>query len=659
MSFKKYGSQSAHLDLPTRRRFVKGLAVGGAVAGLGLWRAPAWAQPTSRQPWRELSGTRFDLRIGETPMNFTGRVRTAVTVNDSLPAPTLRWREGDTVTIRVTNDFAEGGEETSIHWHGILLPANMDGVPGLSFAGIRPGETYTYKFQVRQAGTYWYHSHSGFQEQRGVYGPLIIDALKPSPFKYDREHVVMLSDWTDEDPRRLFAKLKKQANYYNFNQRTVGDFFQDARTKGLGSTIEDRKMWGEMRMAPTDLSDVTGATYTYLMNGTAPAGNWTGLFKPGERVRLRFINGSAMTYFDVRIPGLKMTVIAADGQYVHPVTVDEFRIAVAETFDAIVEPAGQEAFTVFAQSIDRTGYAAGTLAVREGLRAPVPEPDRRQLLTMADMGMPHGEMAGHDMASMGGAGATKPDPHAGHTMPGRETAAKPAKPAAADPHAGHTMPGQKPPATPAADPHAAHTMPAQPANQNPKTGAVDPMAGHDMASMGGVQMHPESENGNPLVDNQAMQPMSRLDDPGVGNRGKDRRVLTYSDLRSIFDDPDGRDPGRTIELHLTGHMERFVWSFDGLKFSSAEPLRLNYGERMRIVLVNDTMMSHPIHLHGMWSDVENDAGEFMVRKHTVDMPPGTKRTYRVRADALGRWAYHCHLLLHMEAGMFREVRVEE
>ena len=635
---------------PTRRTFVKGLAVGGAVAGLGLWRTPAWAQSPTRQPWEELSGTNFDLRIGQTPMNFTGRTRTALTVNGSIPAPTLRWREGDTVTLRVTNDFAADGDHTSIHWHGILLPANMDGVPGLSFAGIRPGETYTYKFQVRQSGTYWYHSHSGFQEQLGVYGPLIIEPLKPSPFKYDREHVVMLSDWSDEAPEQIFSKLKKQADYYNFNQRTVGDFFRDVKQEGLGPTVEDRKMWGQMRMAPTDLADVTGATYTYLMNGTAPAGNWTGLFKPGERVRLRFINGAAMSYFDVRIPGLKMTVVAADGLYVHPVTVDQFRIGVAETYDVIVEPTGQDAFTIFAQSVDRTGYAAGTLAVRQGLQAPVPDMDARQLLTMADMGMDHGDMSGHDMSAMAGAGAAaKPsaaDPHAGHTMPGQTAPAKPApaKPPAADPHAGHNMPAQPPakPQPPATDPHAGHDM--------------SQMSGTDMSSM---QMHPDSENGNPLVDNQAMTPTSRFDDPGVGNRGLDRRILTYGDLRSLFEDPDGREPSRTIELHLTGHMERFVWSFDGLKFSDAEPLRLNYGERMRIVLVNDTMMSHPIHLHGMWSDVENDAGEFMVRKHTVDMPGGTKRAFRVRADALGRWAFHCHLLLHMEAGMFREVRVEE
>jgi CopA family copper-resistance protein len=510
-------------------------------------------------------------------------------------------------------------EDTSIHWHGILLPANMDGVPGLSFHGIPPGGSYPYRFNVRQAGTYWYHSHSGFQEQRGLYGALIIDPVERPPFQYDREHVVLLSDWTDEDPKRVLAKLKKQSDYYNFHQRTLGDFFNDVRTHGLGGTLADRKMWGEMRMSPADLADVSGYTYTYLMNGTSPAANWTGLFNPGERVLLRFINGSSMSYFDVRIPGLKMTVVAADGQYVHPVTVDEFHIAVAETFDVVVEPSGQDAFTIFAQSMDRTGYAAGTLAVRAGLRAPVPDLDERQLLTMADMG--HG-----GIASTRSDTPNTPDPHAGHNMP---------SPAPADPHAGHNMPAQ---GTPQPDPH----------------------AGHDMsATAGPVQEHPAAEKGNPLVDMQAMMPMSRLDDPGVGLRGNGRRVLTYSDLKSLFDDPDGRDPTRTIEIHLTGHMQRFAWSFDGVKFSSAEPILLKYGERLRVVLVNDTMMAHPIHLHGMWSDIEDDQGNFHLRKHTVDMPPGTKRRYRVRADALGRWAYHCHLLLHMESGMFREVRVLE
>jgi CopA family copper-resistance protein len=634
---------------PTRRAFVKGLAIGGAAAGLGLWRTAAWAQGHPPAAWGTLQGTDFDLRIGETPMNFTGAPRIAFTVNGSVPAPTLRWKEGDTVTLRVANTL---DEDASIHWHGILLPANMDGVPGLSFAGIRPGETYVYKFRVRQAGTYWYHSHSGFQEQRGLYGPLIIEPREPEPFKYDREHVVMLTDWTDESPERVFSKLKKQSDYYNFNKRTVGDFMHDVRAQGLKRTLADRKMWGDMRMNPTDLADVSGYTYTHLMNGIAPAGNWTGMFKPGERVRLRFINGSAMTYFDVRIPGLKMTVVAADGLNVHPVTVDEFRIAVAETLDVIVEPTGQDAFTIFAQSMDRTGYAAGTLAVRSGLRSPVPEPDRRQMLTMADMG--HGGM-GHDMAAMGSAGAagaantgkdTPTDPHAGHT------AAAPT-PTPADPHAGHKMPAQ-----PAADPHAGHAMPQTP--QTPHTSAPsNPHAGHDMSKMGAMQEHPASEKGNPLVDMQTMMPAPRLDDPGIGLRDNGRRVLTYADLRSLFDDPDGREPGRTIELHLTGHMERFAWSFNGIKFSDAEPLRLTYGERLRIVLVNDTMMAHPIHLHGMWSDLERDDGAFHVRKHTIDMPPGTKRSYRVTADALGRWAYHCHLLFHMESGMFREVRVDE
>jgi CopA family copper-resistance protein len=571
------------------------------------------------------------------PINITGADRMAFAINGSVPAPLLRWREGDTLTLRVSNSLRE---DASIHWHGILLPANMDGVPGLSFHGIRPGETYTYRFNVRQGGTYWYHSHSGFQEQVGVYGPLVIQPREPEPFAYDREHVVMLSDWTDENPERVFAKLKKQSDYYNFHKRTAGDFFRDVRERGLGATFDDRWMWGNMRMNPTDLADVSGATYTYLMNGVAPAGNWTALFKAGEKVRLRFINGSAMSYFDVRIPGLKMTVVAADGQYVHPVSVDEFRIATAETFDVIIEPTGQDAFTIFAQAMDRTGFAAGTLAVKEGLRAQVPEPDPRALLTMDDMG--HGAM-GHDMSAMSDPHPTPTaaDPHAGHQMP--------APPAATpDPHAGHTMPSK--PQEPA-DPHAGHNMPQQP--------PADPHAGHNMAGMTEMQPHPASEDGNPLVDMQTMSPTPRLDDPGIGLRNNGRKVLTYADLKSTFDDPDGREPGRTIELHLTGHMEKFAWSFDGIKFSGAEPIRLTYGERLRVVLVNDTMMTHPIHLHGMWSDLEDERGQFHVRKHTIDMPPGTKRSYRVRADALGRWAYHCHLLFHMESGMFREVRVEE
>ena len=598
-----------------RRTFVKGLAAGSAAAGLGVWPSRGFAQD-SRTSQATLRGTDFDLRIAEAPVNFTGAARTGITVNGSIPAPLVRWREGDTVTMRVANALSE---DTSIHWHGMILPANMDGVPGLSFHGIHPGETYTYKFTVRQGGTYWYHSHLGFQEQRGLYGPLVIDPREPEPFQFDREHVVLLTDWTDEDPKRVFGKLKKQSDYYNHNRRNLGDFMKDVREQGFSKTMADRRAWGTMRMTPTDLADVSGYTYTHLMNGVTPSGNWTGLFKAGERVRLRFINGSAMTYFDVRIPGLKMTVVAADGQYVHPVSVDEFRIATAETFDVIVEPSGQDAFTIFAQAMDRTAYAAGTLAVREGLQAPVPALDPRPLLSMADMG--HGG-PGHDMAAM-------------------------AAPAAVDPHAGHNMPA--PPA--AVDPHAGHNMPAAPA-------ATDPHAGHNMSAGGGAQAHPDTEN-SPLVDMQAMTPTARLSDPGLGLRDNGRRVLTYADLKSTFADPDGRDPGRTVELHLTGHMERFAWSFNGVKFADAEPLRLTYGERLRIVLVNDTMMTHPIHLHGMWSDLEDEAGNFQVRKHTIDMPPGTKRAYRVRADALGRWAYHCHLLFHMEAGMFREVRVEE
>ncbi len=587
--------------LPSRRLFVQGLAAGGVVAGLaGAGMSPrafaAAGRGLAAAP-QVLDTPHVSLAIGESAVDFTGRTRPAITVNGSLPAPILRWREGQTVDIHVRNHLAH--HPTSIHWHGLLLPANMDGVPGLSFNGIAPGGAYHYRFTLKQSGTYWYHSHSMFQEQAGLYGALIIDPIEPPPYHADREHVVLLSDWTDLDPGALFRRMKKLAEHDNYYKRTLPDFLRDVRREGWSAALADRGMWGRMRMTPTDISDVNAHTYTYLINGTAPAGNWTGLFRRGEKVLLRFINGAAMTYFDVRVPGLKMTVVAADGQYIHPVSIDEFRIAPAETFDVLVEPGGQDAYTLFCQDMGRTGFAAGTLAVRHGLQAPVPTRDPRPLLTMDDMGHGHA-MAGHDMHGQPSSG------HEGHAL---STA------------------------------HAAH-------------------AGHgDVA--GKAVHHPRSEQGNPLVDMQSGATDARLDDPGIGLRDNGRSVLTYGAMRSLFDDPDGRDPGREVELHLTGHMEKFSWSFDGIPFAGAEPLRLEYGERMRIVLVNDTMMQHPIHLHGVWSDVEDAQGNFHLRKHTVDMPPGTRRSYRVRADALGRWAFHCHLLYHMEAGMMREVRIEE
>ncbi len=556
----------------SRRTFVEAL---GAGAAAGLVAPQLRAAQTGAAEVATLRGAEIALRIGAASVNFTGKPRIATVINDSLPAPLLRWREGDTVTVRVTNELTE---PTSLHWHGLVLPANMDGVPGLSFHGIAPGETFTYRFPLRQSGTYWYHAHSGFQEQTGLYGAIVIEPREPAPFAFDREHVVLFSDWTDRDPMALYLKLKRQADYFNYQKRTIGDYVRDVRHDGLAATRAAQSEWARMRMQPSDLADVGGATYTYLTNGRTPAGNWTGMFAPGERVLLRFISGSSMSTFDVRILGLAMTVVAADGQYVHPVTVDEIRMAAAETYDVLVTPAGADAFTIFAQSLDRSGYARGTLAVREGLDAPIPKLDRIVYLGMADMG--------HHMAGM----------PSGPAMPGM------------------VMPG-------------------------------DPPA------------HPPSERHNPGVDMQAAAPAPRLDDPGVGLRDNGRQVLTYANLRSLFADPDGREPQRTVELHLTGHMERFMWSFDGVPYESAEPIPVRYGERVRFKLVNDTMMAHPIHLHGLWSDLEDEAGEFLVRKHTVNIPAGTQRSYRVTADALGRWAYHCHLLYHMH-GMFREVRVD-
>jgi len=588
-------SASPTADL-SRRRFVQGLAVGGVAAGLGLVR-PVHAQPDARLPG-VLTGTDFQLDVGQTRVDYTGRVRPATTVNGSLPGPLLRWKEGTTVTLRVTNRLRE---TTSIHWHGIVLPFDMDGVPGFSFNGIAPGETFTYRFDVQQAGTYWYHAHSHFQEQTGLAGAIVIDPAGPERYPADRDYVVMLNDWTDEDPERIYARLKKRSDYYNLHQPTLADFLRDARGQGLGEALAMRRMWNRMRMNPTDLADVGGAAYTYLMNGTAPAGNWTALFQPGEKVRLRFINGSASTIFDVRIPGLRMTVVAADGQDIAPVPVDEFRISVAETYDVIVEPIQARAYTLFAQSIDRTGYARGTLAPRQGMQAEVPAMDARVWLGMQDM------MGAHSSLS-----------HRERVPEGRE----------------------KVPAE-----HAPHGAP-EPSLPTPlPTGEGSQAVNHARTEYGAT------------VDMRVDTPRTNLDDPGVGLRDNGRRVLTYADLRSLDPPTDTREPEREIELHLTGNMERFLWSFDGVPFSEARPIHFRRGERLRIVLVNDTMMNHPIHLHGMFSDLEDAEGNVLVRKHTINVQPAQRISYRVTADNPGRWAYHCHLLYHMEAGMFREVVV--
>ncbi len=599
---------------PSRRRFVEGLVAGGALAGTGLWQSPAWALPSPGQP-AVLSGTEFALDLIESPVNFTGTPRMATTVNGKIPAPLLRWCEGDRVTLRVTNRMPVSG---SIHWHGILLPSPMDGVPGLSYNGIAPGETFVYQFDVRQAGTYWYHSHSRFQEQTGLYGPIVIEPREPAPFTYDRDYVVMLSDWTDEDPEQVFEHLKQMNNYYNYVEPTVGDLVKQARKEGLAKAVADRLAWDKMRMSPRDLSDVSGATYTFLTNGITPAGNWTGLFKSGEKIRLRFINGSSMTYFDVRIPGLKMTVVAADGQYVHPVSIDEFRIGVAETYDVIVEPTEDRAYTIFSQALDRSGYALATLATRTGMRDIVPKLDPVPMLTMADMGM---SMSG--MQGMGDKGGMQD--MSGMNMAGID--------------------GMK------ASDMKGMDMSGQTKSQADMAPAAN-VSGGDVA----VKHHAAAEYG-PTNSTRAQQVSTRLDDPGVGLRNNGRRVLTYADLHTVGGALDPREPTREIELHLTGNMDRYMWSFNGQPFSQAEPMLFHYGERLRIVLINDTMMHHPIHMHGMWSEVESPDATFQVRKHTVTVAPGHRITYRVSADARGKWAYHCHLLYHMEAGMFRVIVV--
>jgi len=565
---------------------VTGAAAGGALLALGVDRSYGDDVPENPRP-QILTGNRFDLTIGPQPVNFTGRERFATAVNGTVPGPVLRWRQGQRVKLRVKNNLPV---DSSIHWHGIILPTGMDGVPGVSFGGIKPGETFEYQFVVNQSGTYWYHSHSGFQEQTGLYGALVIDPIEPEPFSYDRDYVVVLSDWTDKDPEDVYKTLKKLSHYYNFRGRTIGDLWRDIDREGVRNTWRARAMWNQMRMSDRDISDVTGYTYTFLMNGQTPAQGWTGLFKPGEKIRLRIINGAAMSFFDVRIPGLKMTVVAADGQYIQPVTVDEFRIGVAEIYDVIVEPEADVAHSIFAQAMDRSGYARGTLTPDPGLKAMVPEMDPAPLLTHADMGMAMVAGMDHDHASM---------QHASTDLDHANVLAKA---------------GQR-------------------SNQPVE--------------------HRSTEYG-PHIDMRATDPQYRLDDPGPGLRDNGRRVLTYADLFHLHNTPDPRDPSREIQLHLTGNMTRYMWSINGVRFADAEPLALKFGERVRITFVNDTMMHHPMHMHGIWSDLETGDGAHIPRKHTVVVQPGAKISYLMTADALGEWAYHCHLLYHMP-GMFRKV----
>ncbi len=541
----------------------------------------------------------IDLIIDRTPFVINGRTGSAVTINGSVPGPLLRFREGREAVIRVTNKLQEA---TSIHWHGILVPPEMDGVPGVSFFGIKPGETFTYRFPIKQSGTYWYHSHSGGQELEGMYGPIVIDPVKQDPVSFDREFVVILSDWSFTDPMTIIGKLKKQSAYFNYQKRTVGDFIQDVKAQGFLSPFSERMQWQKMRMDPTDISDVTGATYNYLMNGLSPEANWTGVFRKGERIRLRFIDAGAMTIFDVRIPGLKMTVVQADGQNIQPVLVDELRIGNGETYDVIIEPKDDGPYAIFAETMDRSGFALGTLATKTGIRASIPERRKRSIRSMDDMGMSMADMPEHAQAA----------------ETGTTTA----------------MSGMK-----MDEPNSSHA--------STKSNLTGPKP---------VKHGPDTHGpGNSAVP---METKSRMGEPGIGLENSSRRVLVYTDLKAFKPFEDQREPAREIELHLTGNMERYMWSIDGKKYSEAsKPISFHYGERLRLTFVNDTMMEHPMHLHGMWMYLENGSASHLPRKHTIIVKPAERLSVIVSADALGDWAFHCHMLIHMELGMFRVVRV--
>jgi CopA family copper-resistance protein len=552
---------------------------------------PAWASTAASGIEKMTPKRRYDLAIGYSAIQIDGREGTATAINGMVPGPLVHLREGDDVVLYVTNELMDT-EHSSIHWHGILVPFPMDGVPGVNFAGIRPGETYEYRYRVKQAGTYWYHSHSRFQEQTGSCGPLVIEPKDGQPFSYDRDYPVVLSDWSFEDPETIFRHINLMGHYYNFQRRTVKDFFDDVVQRGFGNTVAERMAWGKMRMSPVDLADVTAYTYTYLMNGHSPDMNWTAIFNPGETVRLRFINASTMTNYYVRIPDLEMEAVMADGKAVRPVSVHEFRIGVAETYDVLVRPREDRAFTLFAEALDRSGYTRGTLAPEAGMSAPVPALRPRPVRRLRDIGM--GAMAGSDMAGMN------------HDKMG---------------HA-NTPPRQDP---------------RIPGPNRP------------------TPFKPEKSRSN--VAMVVMNPKYRLDEPGLGLGNDGWLVLTYDDLVSVEPQPYSTTVDREMTVNITANMERYLFSFDGKKFSEHPgPYLFRHNERLRLFLVNHTMMDHPIHLHGMWMQLENSADKLPF-KHTILTKPGEVLSALITPIEKGDWAFHCHLLYHMEAGMAQVVRV--
>lgn len=587
-----------------RRRFLKGLGAGLFVTGLSAaLPLPSWALTSSKRISEGISTypshSKFNLGFNYTPITIDGKQGRATAINGTVPAPLIRWREGDEVQMDVTNGMMDT-ENASIHWHGILLPFRMDGVPGVNFDGIQPGETFRYKFPVIQAGTYWYHSHSRFQEQTGAYGPLIIDPKEPEPFKYDRDHVIILSDWSFDDPETMYRNLNLSAEYYVFYKRTVFDYFNDVQKKGFGETNAELLPFRKMNMSPRDLSNVTGSIYTYLMNGHSPDMNWTGKFNPGETIRLRIINAAAMSHFDVRIPGLDMTVVMVDGKYVKPVKFHEFRIGVAETYDVLVTPTKDKAYTLFAESIDRSGYTRGTLAPEAGMSAPVPKmrptPDR----TLEDIGM--GMMKGKYFGGM--------------------------------------------------DDHKMHKM-----HQKRMKMQHDHVPGPVHTPKGPMPFMPDKSN--PNVAMTVMNPSERHHEAGIGLGNDGWKVLTYQDLVSAEPQPFKESVDREMTINVTANMERWIFSLDGKKYSQQPgPYLFRYNERLRLYMVNHTMMEHPMHLHGMWMQLENgQSHEKIPYKHTYLLKPGEVVKMLITPVEKGDWAFHCHLLYHMDAGMFNTVRV--
>lgn len=591
----------------------------------------------------------YHLTIAQEDVRIRDNTAGAMTINGQIPGPTLYFEKGDTARIHVTNEM---NAATSIHWHGLLVPPSMDGVPFVTQVPIQPGATFVYEFPIRQTGTYWYHSHSELQEQSGLYGSIVIDDGR---HPVDRAYVVLLSDWTTEDPHEVLRTLKRGSHWYALEKGASQSIFGAAKAGRLGDYFS-REL---QRMPPMDIADVA---YDYFLSNGRPE---TALAaEAGEKVRLRVINGSATTYFHLNFSGGPMTIISADGQRVEPVKEDLFLIGVAETYDVLVTLPERGAYELRATAHDGSGVTSTWLG--QGEKHPartIPRPDLYEPMAHGDAGSvlaltPAAAMGMSDARVEAGAFDHPGTGHGGHDMGLGEM------PAAREHPGQHGGGGSMARGMPDHHGHGVAHKPehdAMPRESSPSAHVHGQMpaaehVGHEQMPAAGAHVsaaRPFSHRFGLLEADVASRP--ELASEG----GKERPSTPYARLKAAEPtDPPAGAPVREIRLTLDGDMQRYTWFIDNQPVSEADTIRVREGEVVRFILINRTMMHHPMHLHGHFFRVINGQGDRAPLKHTVDVAPMATTVIEFYTDEIGDWLFHCHLLYHMKSGMTRLVHYD-